>query len=90
MTSFQKIQRLDCTLETNILSYPILIDILTLIFLIFLNMEEKNYFVRYFLVSIFLFYFRISMSVRKHLVCANIPVSTRGGVTSVSVNLDSN
>lgn len=88
MTSFQKIQRLDCTLETNILSYPILIDILTRI--IFLNMEEKNYFVRYFLVSIFLFYFRISMSVRKHLVCANIPVSTRGGVTSVSVNLDSN
>lgn len=86
MTSFQKI--LDCTLETNILSYPILIDILTRI--IFLNMEEKNYFVRYFLVSIFLFYFRISMSVRKHLVCANIPVSTRGGVTSVSVNLDSN
>lgn len=88
MTSFQKIQRLDCTLETNILNYPILIDILTRI--IFLNMEEKNYFVRYFLVSIFLFYFRISMSVRKHLVCANIPVSTRGGVTSVSVNLDSN
>lgn len=88
MTSFQKIQRLDCTLETNILSYPILIDILTRI--IFLNMEEKNYFVRYFLVSIFLFYFRISMSVREHLVCANIPVSTRGGVTSVSVNLDSN
>lgn len=88
MTSFQKIQRLDCTLETNILSYPILIDILTRI--IFLNMEEKNYFVRYFLVSIFLFYFRISMSVRRHLVCANIPVSTRGGVTSVSVNLDSN
>lgn len=86
MTSFQKI--LDCTLETNILNYPILIDILTRI--IFLNMEEKNYFVRYFLVSIFLFYFRISMSVRKHLVCANIPVSTRGGVTSVSVNLDSN
>lgn len=86
MTSFQKI--LDCTLETNILSYPILIDILTRI--IFLNMEEKNYFVRYFLVSIFLFYFRISMSVREHLVCANIPVSTRGGVTSVSVNLDSN
>lgn len=42
MTSFQKI--LDCTLETNILSYPILIDILTRI--IFLNMEEKNYFVR--------------------------------------------
>lgn len=88
MTSFKKIQRLDCTLETNILSYPILIDILTRI--IFLNMEEKNYFVRYFLVSIFLFYFRISMSVRGHLVCANIPVSTRGGVTSVSVNLDSN
>lgn len=88
MTSFQKIQRLDCTLETNILSYPILIDILTRI--IFLNMEEKNYFVRYFLVSIFLFYFRISMSVRGHLVCANIPVSTRGGVTSVSANLDSN
>lgn len=88
MTSFKKIQRLDCTLETNILSYPILIDILTRI--IFLNMEEKNYFVRYFLVSIFLFYFRISMSVREHLVCANIPVSTRGGVTSVSVNLDSN
>lgn len=88
MTSFQKIQRLDCTLETNILSYPILIDILTRI--IFLNTEEKNYFVRYFLVSIFLFYFRISMSVREHLVCANIPVSTRGGVTSVSVNLDSN
>lgn len=88
MTSFQKIQRLDCTLETNILNYPILIDILTRI--IFLNMEEKNYFVRYFLVSIFLFYFRISMSVREHLVCANIPVSTRGGVTSVSVNLDSN
>lgn len=88
MTSFQKIQRLDCTLETNILNYPILIDILTRI--IFLNMEEKNYFVRYFLVSIFLFYFRISMSVRGHLVCANIPVSTRGGVTSVSVNLDSN
>lgn len=88
MTSFQKIQRLDCTLETNILSYPILIDILTRI--IFLNMEEKNYFVRYFLVSIFLFYFRISMSVREHLVCANIPVSTRGGVTSVSANLDSN
>lgn len=88
MTSFQKIQRLDCILETNILSYPILIDILTRI--IFLNMEEKNYFVRYFLVSIFLFYFRISMSVRGHLVCANIPVSTRGGVTSVSVNLDSN
>lgn len=88
MTSFQKIQRLDCTLETNILSYPILIDILTRI--IFLNMEEKNYFVRYFLVSIFLFYFRISMNVREHLVCANIPVSTRGGVTSVSVNLDSN
>lgn len=86
MTSFQKI--LDCTLETNILSYPILIDILTRI--IFLNMEEKNYFVRYFLVSIFLFYFRISMSVRGHLVCANIPVSTRGGVTSVSANLDSN
>lgn len=86
MTSFQKI--LDCTLETNILNYPILIDILTRI--IFLNMEEKNYFVRYFLVSIFLFYFRISMSVREHLVCANIPVSTRGGVTSVSVNLDSN
>lgn len=79
---------MDCTLETNILSYPILIDILTRI--IFLNMEEKNYFVRYFLVSIFLFYFRISMSVREHLVCANIPVSTRGGVTSVSVNLDSN
>lgn len=45
MTSFQKIQRLDCTLETNILSYPILIDILTRI--IFLNMEEKNYFVRF-------------------------------------------
>lgn len=88
MTSFQKIQRLDCTLETNILSYPILIDILTRI--IFLNTEEKNYFVRYFLVSIFLFYFRISMSVREHLVCANIPVSIRGGVTSVSVNLDSN
>lgn len=88
MTSFQKIQRLNCTLEINILSYPILIDILTRI--IFLNMEEKNYFVRYFLVSIFLFYFRISMSVRGHLVCANIPVSTRGGVTSVSVNLDSN
>lgn len=88
MTSFQKIQRLDCTLETNILNYPILINILTRI--IFLNMEEKNYFVRYFLVSIFLFYFRISMSVREHLVCANIPVSTRGGVTSVSVNLDSN
>lgn len=88
MTSFKKIQRLDCTLETNILNYPILIDILTRI--IFLNMEEKNYFVRYFLVSIFLFYFRISMSVRGHLVCANIPVSTRGGVTSVSVNLDSN
>lgn len=88
MTSFQKIQRLDCTLETNILSYPILIDILTRI--IFLNTEEKNYFVHYFLVSIFLFYFRISMSVREHLVCANIPVSTRGGVTSVSVNLDSN
>lgn len=88
MTSFQKIQRLDCTLETNILNYPILIDILTRI--IFLNMEEKNYFVRYFLVSIFLFYFRISMSVRGHLVCANIPVSIRGGVTSVSVNLDSN
>lgn len=88
MISFQKIQRLDCTLETNILSYPILIDILTRI--IFLNMEEKNYFVRYFLVSIFLFYFRISMSVREHLVCANIPVSTRGGVTNVSVNLDSN
>lgn len=86
MTSFQKIQRLDCTLETNILSYPILI----LTRIIFLNMEEKNYFVRYFLVSIFLFYFRISMSVREHLVCANIPVSTRGGVTSVSVNLDSN
>lgn len=79
---------MDCTLETNILSYPILIDILTRI--IFLNMEEKNYFVRYFLVSIFLFYFRISMSVRGHLVCANIPVSTRGGVTSVSANLDSN
>lgn len=30
------------------------------------------------------------MSVRGHLVCANIPVSTRGEVTSVSVNLDSN
>lgn len=33
---------------------------------------------------------RISMSVHEHLACANIIVSTRGGVTSASVNLDSN